>query len=1036
MSSVSGSIYLCVKQFNARLGDELNLKIGDKVEVLADDSEYNDGWYMGRNLLTNDVGLYPKTFTQLLHTPKNPENTLLRSRSRRVASSTSINKLAENVSSLSLNAPPTPPQKDTYFQGDSKNESTSSFNNSYNNLTNGSSSNILKSNEKSSNGSDSTTTKPVVHRTMSEIDMALKELQDRSSPPKPGEGRNDKVQHEQHHVPPTPPQKQPLHPQHRRENSTQSLTEDLDPTEAATWTPKQVSSYFAIVLGFDLEIAGKFARHKITGTILFELDLTHLKELDIDSFGTRFEVYKEIEKLKLASKSGTNHNSNETTKLELPDKSFPYKKKDELEEESNNGRARPHSQLMPPAAVTGGNDRPTRENSSYNKSHQRQRSQSLENISSQFDVRTPKADKRRSVVITPQQSFLSPRKAPEPPSHQSPLNKSFKFGAHENSPDVSSGNIYNTRNNAPNTGLGISTNGLSRPASSIYDNSINSHNRKESGSSQTRHRRNSSVASGHHRRHSSLFLFLSTGEDLTINGDKTPKAQKTTSDDYFRQKGVNGALTSPANIKSESRKKLGFETLEEPIDIDKATLSPKKLKSVSYRTAEDTKSPRPLSKEGEDKRSVSDSNAISRLKTLRTSSTQNFRSLTSLKKLKTSAFQEGIRQITPDEAIKSANFSGWMSKKSGSNIGWRSRYFTLHGTRLLYFTSLRDKRERGLIDITAHKVLPINTDDSTNNNDKYIAMYASSTGFGRYCFKIVPPAPGFKKGLTFTQPKTHYFAVETQEDMRGWLKALMTATIDIDDTVPVVSSCATPTVTLSKAQEMLARAREETKLKDEELRAQGYFRDGFDHDYANMSTNTGDTTVTTYDPAATSRTSLNNLLYEQHDYTSEENSPLVDLLERLPSLKSNPKLSLDTTSRSASTGGHSSRTPTTPLQGGFASPYLLASGLLSPKSGNGNHSTTSVPQSSSRTNSPSVTTTGLDTGVEAGAGSGSATPLTSKYEYFPIVETTPKLIFSNSNGRIVSGGSSLARKKSDKMMAYSNDGSGNHSFVIKQKSNK
>ena len=41
-------------------------------------------------------------------------------------------------------------------------------------------------------------------------------------------------------------------------------------------------------LGFDMDVVGKFARHKITGDILFELDLAHLKELEIDSFGTPF----------------------------------------------------------------------------------------------------------------------------------------------------------------------------------------------------------------------------------------------------------------------------------------------------------------------------------------------------------------------------------------------------------------------------------------------------------------------------------------------------------------------------------------------------------------------------------------------------------------------------------------------------------------------------------------------------------------------------------------------------------------------------
>ena len=107
--TITGSIYLCIKQFNARLGDELSLKIGDKVEVLADDSEYNDGWYMGKNLLTEEVGLYPKGFTQILQSQR-PEHPLLRSRSRRVMkgsknnspNTTTLSKIADSMQNTSL----------------------------------------------------------------------------------------------------------------------------------------------------------------------------------------------------------------------------------------------------------------------------------------------------------------------------------------------------------------------------------------------------------------------------------------------------------------------------------------------------------------------------------------------------------------------------------------------------------------------------------------------------------------------------------------------------------------------------------------------------------------------------------------------------------------------------------------------------------------------------------------------------------------------------------------------------------------------
>ncbi|KAF5101901.1 hypothetical protein D0Z03_000500 [Geotrichum reessii] len=152
-----------------------------------------------------------------------------------------------------------------------------------------------------------------------------------------------------------------------------------------------------------------------------------------------------------------------------------------------------------------------------------------------------------------------------------------------------------------------------------------------------------------------------------------------------------------------------------------------------------------------------------------------------------------------------------MSKRGSVAVGtWKARFFTLHGTRLSYFTSKSDNREKGLIDITSHRVLPVGDDD------KFVALYAASVGAGRYCFKIVPPQAGTAKGVTFTIPKVHYFAVETKEELRDWMKALKKATIDRDESIPVISSCSTPTIPLTKAQEIMADAR----VKEDTLRLQ------------------------------------------------------------------------------------------------------------------------------------------------------------------------------------------------------------------------
>lgn len=77
-------LYTVIKDFKARLGDELTISKGDAIELISDDREYGDGWYMGKNLRTGKVGLYPKVFTREKTTNGTVNRpSLLRSRSRR-----------------------------------------------------------------------------------------------------------------------------------------------------------------------------------------------------------------------------------------------------------------------------------------------------------------------------------------------------------------------------------------------------------------------------------------------------------------------------------------------------------------------------------------------------------------------------------------------------------------------------------------------------------------------------------------------------------------------------------------------------------------------------------------------------------------------------------------------------------------------------------------------------------------------------------------------------------------------------------------
>ncbi|KAI5951078.1 BOI2 [Candida jiufengensis] len=1024
--------YICIKQFNARLGDELTLKIGDKIQVLADDHEYNDGWFMGKNMLTGEVGLYPKSFTELL-TRNTEDKTLLRSRSRRVM---------------------TPKQNE--ILNDTQNISTNSTVQSKSNNAPSISSNLNPNINNNSNSNDSTS------HINNEIDKALEEIQGNNN----SNNNNNNNNYKQSNV----TANNNYNKQHIRTTSAQSLTDDLNPLQANNWTPKQVSSYFHLVLGYDKEIASKFSKHRISGPILFELDLGYLKELEIDSFGTRFEINKEIEKLKqmnlrsqkLKQQSRTNSQSTGSTSNKIDTTSSTVNssptelttfQENEHDKESNHQQqqnilhsVRSNQNELMPSAVIGNN-------TGASLKHQRKRSQSMDNLSQHFDS-----------------SFISPRKPPQPPLGESPMDTNYKFGSGSQalSNEEPIQGLYVTRTNASNHGVGNS-----RPASSVYDQASN-HNRQISQTSNYRQHHKKTSSTANHKRHSSLFSFLSGNED---DSNKPKYQSKNIQKDDYRNE--NEKLISPAQIKRDNnittsvggtpkRKSQLYDYSNSPVDIDDANMSPKKSNSMKSKSIDALKDDRRVASEPQSNLTNSRPQA-SRLKSFRTVSTQNFRNMTGSKKSKTSAFTEGIREVTPDEAIKTANHSGYMSKRSSNTLGWRQRYFTLHGTRLSYFTSLKDKREKGLIDITAHKVIPINSEaDDLDKADKYAAMYASTTLAGSFCFKIVPPAPGFKKGLTFTQPKTHYFAVESEEDMRGWIKALMTATIDIDDSVPVVSSCSTPTVSLSKAQEMLAKTREENKLKDEELRAKGYIRG--DEDFSND-------------------TSFQSSMYSTSTLAGSHGGEKHTLPKLTINTQNNrhsnleaPPLTPNLQTKSSNAG---------PSSGGFASPYLLASGYLSPKSGTtsspnetptttnsgyfgdphqtlGNFKPPSRQNSQNHTNvnttsastpnvnnpyttintnrfSSNISSTPYSTASSNNSQSNVINPVTHingngdasspkdiSNNTTSSINSTPssnnKAIFANSTGKLLSG----VRKK-EKMMAFSSDGSGNHTFVIKSK---
>ena len=202
-------------------------------------------------------------------------------------------------------------------------------------------------------------------------------------------------------------------------------------------------------------------------------------------------------------------------------------------------------------------------------------------------------------------------------------------------------------------------------------------------------------------------------------------------------------------------------------------------------------------------------------------------------KKETSAYVRGLESKTPQEQMIDCDYSGWMKKKS-SNImtTWKPRLFVLRGRRLSYYYSDEDTQEKGLIDISSHRVLPADNDiltgihatvtgakstpvsPATSHTPTLAATEAAAQtesslqktpADSTFIFKLVPPRSGLSRAVNFTKPTVHYFAVDNVRQGRLWMAALMKATIDRDETKPITTSYQLKTISLAKARNMKQR---------------------------------------------------------------------------------------------------------------------------------------------------------------------------------------------------------------------------------------
>lgn len=184
-------------------------------------------------------------------------------------------------------------------------------------------------------------------------------------------------------------------------------------------------------------------------------------------------------------------------------------------------------------------------------------------------------------------------------------------------------------------------------------------------------------------------------------------------------------------------------------------------------------------------------------------------------KKQTSAYTKGLLKVSPEDARKECDHHGWMKKKSSTLMTtWKPRLFILRGRRLSYYYSENDTEERGIIDISSHKVLVANSDPITtlhatltgSKNSPYPSPTSGESSPTTpkappqpFFFKLVPPKAGMSRAVQFTKPTIHYFQVDSTAEGRKWMGEIMKATI-MHDLTTFETTNKQQTITLAKAK--------------------------------------------------------------------------------------------------------------------------------------------------------------------------------------------------------------------------------------------
>ncbi|KAI1876276.1 uncharacterized protein JN550_001772 [Neoarthrinium moseri] len=867
-----GDILVVIHDFTARSSDELSLSKGDRVELIERDDEFGDGWFLGRHMVNGNSGLFPEVYTRpaprgiqpTAGAPPPPPKPVSQEAAATNGSSTDLSKVpsiaasstdgrpstshtttsskAESAPILPLNA--VKPEPSPISPSAPLVSKTPSGPAAYNGIR-----------RMSGAGQDSA----VLHETLTVIDEHMNDLQSTPSTGALHHATDSSSEYSAH-----------LHDRlsYIQGEETDEEEEDAHTREqVVAWTADDVAE-FLFTSGVEKKHCEVFRDQEISGEVLLGMDQSSLflKAFDLGSVGRRLKTWQKIKSLQ-DEVNGVGQSGRRTTQTygsEAGSEGRMRSRTNTLTKLPTVRDGRRLSQTTPkmdpvspitPVSPKNLNDSPSRPShvkrpsaASVRDLHHSRRHSSTDHryTGTTLVNNTPKL---AASGTFPQSGPVSHKKQPSFDRNWTMNNASGSFSQRPLSSSGFAGLNNSEEVVGADLGLdfdrgyfsGTEVEGRKRNTLKKRD-TISGHSQKSSYTDEQRMR--SATALSRHSRFGSMDSVSGGGAAQKYYGAhrRTTSAATTESvrpvppsKDYppptvtklddaaappVRPATRNGDwLAKPAKMSGFG----GLRAISDAVTGNErakfagAGFKDSPIQSPASRTGSSTPSGGPsFELDSPDTKSPVSSTTIS---------SQAARKAPKKGKKETSAYTRGLTNVGPKEAIKDADFHGWMRKRNANIMStWKPRFFVLRGRRLAYYYSEDDTEEKGIIDISFHRVLPA-------NDEKLTGLHATLTGASNapmapadtslpsagdaeglqkgddsmFIFKLQPPRAGLSKAVTFTKPVVHYFAVPNLQQGRAWMAALMKATIDRDDTVPMTSTYQQKTISLSKARQQRQR---------------------------------------------------------------------------------------------------------------------------------------------------------------------------------------------------------------------------------------